>query len=233
MWALLGSTLAPTAIGIVRDNPAIHDTPPPSPEPPDYHQLRPRKAFMNHHRESYHYSASQRQASSFLHDGFSSRAAGSRFSDAAATFQDIPDLNRMQRMNTYHSHAAGRKAQVRTQEIILTFQICWRCQAESACLLSSSSPLIRFSTINISSFYVWSFAISTQKVNMEEGLLVSTQSKTESDNFPKSAIRNFKLCFQSLWILAKNFGTLSMQITNEVHALCSCTMILIVSGVGA
>ena len=123
MWALLGSTLAPTAIGIVRDNPAIHDTPPPSPEPPDYHQLRPRKAFMNHHRESYHYSASQRQASSFLHDGFSSRAAGSRFSDAA-TFQDFPDLNRMQRMNTYHSHAAGRKAQVRTQEIILTFQIC-------------------------------------------------------------------------------------------------------------
>ena len=114
MWALLGSTLAPTAIGIVRDNPAIHDTPPPSPEPPDYHQLRPRKAFMNHHRESYHYSASQRQASSFLHDGFSSRAAGSRFSDAA-TFQDFPDLNRMQRMNTYHSHAAGRKAQVRTK----------------------------------------------------------------------------------------------------------------------
>lgn len=155
MWALLGSTLAnPTA---------NHDTPPPSPEPSDYHQLRPRKPFMNHHRESYHYSASQQchQPSSFLHDGFSSQGRR-RFSDAA-TFEDFgnPDLYSMQRMNTNHFHT-GRKAQVRTQEIILTFQFCWRCQAESACLLSSSSPLIRFSTINISSFYMIVFAFNAK-----------------------------------------------------------------------
>ncbi len=117
MWALLGSTLAnPTA---------NHDTPPPSPEPSDYHQLRPRKPFMNHHRESYHYSASQQrhQPSSFLHDGFSSQGRR-RFSDAAS-FEDFgnPDLYSMQRMNTNHFHT-GRKAQVRTQEIILTFQFC-------------------------------------------------------------------------------------------------------------